>query len=116
MSSRPVTRGMRALLYALTALTFIAGTQLFVLAEHTDAFFSWDVAPPVTAAFVGAGFWSAAVVAFWAARQRHWARARVIVPTIGIVAVMLLVATLQHTDAFDGLFGVAWIEIYAVFP
>jgi hypothetical protein len=33
---RPVNRGMRLLLYVLTALTFIAGTQLFVLSEHTD--------------------------------------------------------------------------------
>ena len=32
----PLTRAMRALLYVLVALTFIAGTQLFVLAEHTD--------------------------------------------------------------------------------
>jgi hypothetical protein len=114
--ARPVTRGMRVLLYALTALTFIAGTQLFVLADHTDAFFSWTVAPPITAAFVGAGFWSASAVVFWAARQRHWARARVIVPTIAVVATMLLLATLEHTDAFHGLFGIAWIEIYAVFP
>src|SRR3954463_2853586 len=116
LRARPVTRGMRALLYALTALTFIAGTQLFVLADHTDAYFSWTVAPAVTAAFIGAGFWSASVVVLWAARQRHWARARVIVPTIGVVATMLLLATLEHTDAFHGLFGVAWIEIYAVFP
>ena len=113
---RPVSRGMRLLLYLLTALTFVAGTQLFVLAEHTDAFFSWSAAPPVGAAFVGAGFWSASAVVYWSARQRDWVRARAIVPTIAVVATMLLVATVQHLDLFHGLFGLAWIEIYSIFP
>jgi hypothetical protein len=107
---------MRALLYVLTGLTFFAGTQLFVLSEHTDVFFSWDIAPPMTAAWVGAGFWSAAVISFWAARQEHWVRARVPVPTIGLVATLLLAATLDHIDKFDnGLLGAAWIEVYALF-
>jgi hypothetical protein len=114
--ARPVSRGMRLLLYVLTALTFVAGTQLFVLAEHTAVFFSWAAAPPVGAAFVGAGFWSASAVVLWSARRRDWAQARLIVPTIAVVATMLLVATLQHLDRFQGLFGLAWIEIYALFP
>jgi hypothetical protein len=113
---RPVSRGMRLLLYVLTALTFVAGTQLFVLSEHTDVFFSWAAAPPVGAAFVGAGFWSASAVVLWSARREHWAEARLIVPTIAVVATMLLVATLQHLDRFQGLFGLAWIEIYSIFP
>ena len=106
---------MRTLLYALTALTFIAGTQLVVLGEHAATFFSWPIAPPLSAAFIGAGFWSASTVVFWCARQRDWARARVIVPTVAVVASMLLVATLQHLELFQGLFGFAWIEIYAFF-
>lgn len=67
---RRLSQGMRLLLYVLTALTFIAGTQLFVLSELTDVFFPWAVTPPVGAAFVDAGFWSASVVVLWAARQR----------------------------------------------
>ena len=114
--ARRVSTGMRLLLYVLTGLTFGAGTELFVLADHTDAFFSWSAAPPVGAAFVGAGFWSASTVVFWAARQRDWVHARVIVPTIAVVATMLLGATLQHLDQFHGLLGFAWIEVYAVFP
>ena len=108
---RTVSRGMRTLLYALTALTFIAGTQLVVLGEHTATFFAWAIDPPLSAAFIGAGFWSASTVVFWCARQRDWARARVIVPTVAVVASMLLVATLQHLELFQGLFGLAWIEI-----
>jgi hypothetical protein len=115
MAARPVTRSMDALLYTLTALTFFAGTQLFVLSEHTAAFFSWTIDPPMTATFVGAGFWSAAVSVFWAARQRDWVLARVPIPTIAVVATMLLVATLQNLTAFHGPLGLAWIEVYALF-
>ena len=93
---RPVSRGMHGLLYVLTALTFFAGTQLFVLSDHTDQFFSWTIANPMSAAFIGAGFWGAAVVVFWCARQREWTRGRVVVPTVAVVATMLLVATLQN--------------------
>jgi hypothetical protein len=107
---------MHVLLYVLTALTFFAGTQLFVLSDHTDQFFSWTIANPMSAAFIGAGFWGAAVVVFWCARQRTWARGRVVVPTVAVVATMLMVGTLQNLEAFHGLLGLAWIEVYSIFP
>jgi len=113
---RQVTRGMHVLLYVLTALTFVVGTQLVVLADHTAQFFSWTIAIPASAAFIGAGFWGAATVVYWCARQRDWARGRVVVPTVAVVATMLLVATLQNLQAFHGLLGLAWIEVYAIFP
>jgi hypothetical protein len=69
----------------------------------------------MTAAFIGAGFWGAAVVVFWCARQRDWARGRVVVPTVAIAVTMLLVATLQNLDQFHGLLGLAWIEVYVLF-
>jgi hypothetical protein len=110
-----LTRALRALLYVLVGLTFIAGTQLFVLAEHTDELWSWEIDSAMTAVFVGAGFWSASVVTYWSSRQRDWVRARVPVPTILIVATLLLLATLDHFDTFSGLLGLAWIEVYALF-
>jgi hypothetical protein len=114
-NSRLVTRGMHVLLYVLTVLTFLVGTQLLVLAEYTDRFFSWTIRVPMSAAFIGSGFWGAAVVVFWCARQRDWARGRVVVPTVAVVVVMLLVASLQNLAEFHGLLGLAWIEVYALF-
>jgi hypothetical protein len=116
LGPRPVSRGMRGLLYVLTALTFVVGTQLFVFADRTQEFFSWTIGVPMSAAFLGAGFWGAAVVVFWCARQRMWALGRVVVPTVAIVATMLLIATVQNLEAFHGLLGLAWIEVYALFP
>ncbi|MQA74408.1 MAG: hypothetical protein GEU88_08745 [Solirubrobacterales bacterium] len=115
-SRRPVSRGMRAFLYVAIALTFAAGTQLVVLAEHTDLYFAWAIDAPMSAAFIGASFWAASVVLLWAARQRHWVRARVPVPSVFVVATLLLIATLQHIEQFDGLLGALWTEVYAVVP
>jgi hypothetical protein len=112
---RQTSRAMRVVLYVLTGLTFFAGTQLFVLAEHTETFFSWPIDPAMTAAFVGAGFWSASVISFWAARQPVWRHTRIPIPTILAVAFLLLVATLDHLETFEGLLGLAWIEVYAAF-
>jgi hypothetical protein len=112
---RHTTRAMRGLLYVLTGLTFFAGTQLFVLARHTETSFSWPIEPASTAAFVGAGFWSASVISFWAARQPLWRDTRIPIPTILAVAFLLLVATLDHLETFEGLLGLAWIEVYAAF-
>jgi hypothetical protein len=64
-----------AVLYVLTALTFFAGTQLFVLSDHTDRFFSWTIEPPLTAAFLGAAYWAACVLLAPAARAHCAARA-----------------------------------------
>ena len=115
VGAREVSRGMHVLLYLLTALTFLVGTQLLILSDHTDQFFAWTIGVPMSAAFVGAGFWGAAVVVFWCARQRDWARARVVVPTVAIVVTMLLIATLQNLEQFHGLIGLAWIEVYVLF-
>jgi hypothetical protein len=106
---------MHLLLYLLTALTFLVGTQLVVLADHTDRFFSWTIGVPMSAAFIGGGFWGAATVVFWCARQRDWARGRVVVPTVLVVVTLLLIATLQNLKAFHGPLGFAWIEVYVLF-
>lgn len=94
---------MHALLYLLTALTFLVGTQLLILAEYTDQFFSWTIRVPMTAAFVGAGFWGAAVVVFWCARQCDWARGRVVIPTVAIVVTMLLLMFISSPFLADSV-------------
>ena len=113
---RPVARGMRAFLYLATVLTFAAGLQATVLAEHSAAYFAWDVQPPMGAVFIGASFWSACVLLAWSARQRDWARARITVPSVAVVSLLLLGATLAHIEQFGSLLGIAWIEVYALTP
>ena len=74
--------GMRAILWIGGGFVLLAGVQLFGLATRTDELFAWTIQPPVTAAFLGACYWAAAVLAFWSAMQPTWARARIGVPGV----------------------------------
>lgn len=115
---------MRWLLYAAGTLVFLAGLQLTLFSEQTDTYFAWTVTPPLTAAFLGAAYWSAVPVELIAARQRTWAQARVAVPAIWLFTTLTLIVTLLHFDRFHFSSPVAsaqgaawfWLAIYAGVP
>ena len=123
-SVRRLTMPMRWLLYAAAALVFLAGAQLFILGEQTATYFAWTVAPPFTAAFLGAAYWAAVPVEVIAARQMSWAQARAAIPGIWLFTALTLVATLLHFDRFhfsspDPTPQAAawlWLGIYIVVP
>jgi hypothetical protein len=73
---------MRGLLLAAGALVFLAGFQLFILTGQTDLYFAWTIQPPLTAAFLGAGYFPSFLLEVLAAREREWARTRIAVPAI----------------------------------
>jgi hypothetical protein len=97
---RSLSAGMRWILGIGCVLVFLAGAQLFLLAEYTDSYFAWTVNPPLTAAFLGAFFWSAFVLALLSARAQVWAQARVGVVGVLLFVWLMLVATLLHIDRF----------------
>ncbi len=97
---RPLTVGMRWLLFVASVLVFIIGIPLFLLSGQTDRYFAWTIAVPLTAAFLGAGYWSSFFIEFVAARQRAWANSRVAVPAVFVFTTLTLVATLIHLDLF----------------
>jgi peptidoglycan/LPS O-acetylase OafA/YrhL len=100
---------------ASALLALIAGLLLFVGATRTEDYFSWTIQPAQTAAFLGAAYWSAAVLFAWAARQRDWATMRIAALPELSVAVLLLIATQLHLDKFHSdLFGYFWVAVYAV--
>jgi hypothetical protein len=122
---RVLAPGMRALLWAAGVLVLLAGVQLFVFTERTATYFAWTIDPPLTAAFLGAAYWSAAGFEWTAARARGWADARIAVPAVFVFTVLTLVATLVHLEKFH--FGTsfeagtqavtwAWLFIYTVVP
>jgi hypothetical protein len=115
---------MRWLLYAAGGLVFLAGLQLTVFSEQTGTYFAWTIAPPLTAAFLGASYWAAVPVEILAARQSVWAKARVAVPAIWLFTTLTFVATLLHFDRFHFSSPIAsaqgaawfWLAIYAGVP
>ena len=121
---RPLSHGMRWLLYAAAALVFLAGFQLFILSELTATYFAWTVAPSLTAASLGAAYWAAVPVEFLAARKATWAAARIAVPGVWTFTTLTLVLTLLHfgrfhfssPDAVPQLAAWLWLAIYAGVP
>jgi hypothetical protein len=119
---------MRALLGVFAALTALATGALFVLAESTEVTFAWTIEPPLTAAFIGAGYAAGFVLVVLSLRDRVWAHSRVPVLTILVFVVLTLVATLVHIDRmhfdddFAGLGFLAkaaawfWLVVYVVVP
>jgi len=119
-----VTPGMRRMLWIAAGLVLIQGTILLALHDSTARYFSWTIAVPVTAAFLGAGYLSAALLEAAAARQRSWQRARIAVPGVLTFTTLTLIVTLVHIQKFHlaapapvtraAAWG--WLAIYAGVP
>jgi hypothetical protein len=119
---------MRVLLGAFAVLTALAVGSLFVLATSTEETFAWTIAPPLTAAFIGAGYGAGFLLVVLSLRAGTWACVRVPVMTIFVFVVLTLTATLIHLDRlhFAGEFaglgplakGAAWVwfAVYLVVP
>ena len=121
---RPLTNGLRQLLYVAAALVAFAGFQLFVLTDHTDRYFSWTIKPGMTAAFLGAGYIASVFFELLSARECHFARARISVPAVLTFTVLTEIATLSHLGKFHlherivwaGAAAYVWIAIYTGVP
>lgn len=124
MTERALHPLMRAILFAGGIFVLIAGVQLFVFPGETDKLFAWTIASELSAATLGAFYFSAAVLALGSARQETWARARLGVPGILAFVWLTLIATLLHLDLFHldsngfvaQLAAWVWLAIYVIEP
>lgn len=121
----PLTPAMRRLLVVAAVLVFLAGLQLFVFPLRTADWFSWTIDAPMTAVFLGASYWSSAVLEVAGARSRGWDRARLAVWTVLVFTALTLVVTLVHLDKFHlgaehptsaRVVTVGWLAVYALVP
>jgi len=105
-------------------LLFIAGFQLFVLSNQTDKYFAWTFAGPLSAAFLGAGYWSAMFHAYTGARSKGWRFVRTSMPAALTATGLLTITTFLHLDKFhfDSPFLITkfvtwvWIAVYVLVP
>ncbi len=124
VEQRPLAKSMRVLLFIASGLVFLVGISLFLLSDQTSRYFAWTVRPPLTAAFLGASYWSTALLTFLSARERGWAGARLAVFSSFIFSVFMLAATLLHLDRFHfgsvfwptGLGTWVWLLVYLLYP
>lgn len=115
---------MRYLFVAASILVFAVGVSLFLLTEQTDKYFAWTIANPLTAAFLGAGYWASGLLELAAARERLWRNARIAVPAVSLFTALTLLVTLLHWDRFHfdsprfiTQFGTwFWLGVYVTVP
>lgn len=121
---RQLSPAIRGLLVGFVLLTALATNQLYVLSAHTDAYFAWTIKPPLTAAFLGAGYAAGLVLVLLGLRAHAWVEARIAVVTVGVFSTLTLLATVLHRDRFhfsaDGSIARFaawfWLGIYIVVP
>lgn len=125
---RELLPGMRVLLLAFSVLTALAVGALLLQPGRTSQVFAWTIQPPLTAAFLGAGYAAGCTLVVLSLRDPVWANSRVPVLTILVFTLLTLVATLVHVDRFhfQAEFATApllaraaawfWTAVYVVIP
>ena len=116
--------GVRVLLAAFAVLTLAATNQLLVLSRHTAEAWAWTIQPPLSAAFLGAGYGAGCVLVLLSLRRGTWAATRAGFLTVLVFVLAQLAATLLHLDRFHlaaaGLVprfaAWAWLAVYVAVP
>jgi hypothetical protein len=121
---KPVIPFTRFIFVVSALLAAIAGIQLYILTDHTDQYFAWTIGNPLSATFLGAGYWTGVVLLLFATAERAWANIRIAIVAVCTFAPLILVATLLHLDIFH--FHVpdlsplvaawAWMSVYVIVP
>jgi hypothetical protein len=121
---KPVLPFTRLVFVVAATLATIAGIQLYILTEATDRYFAWTIQQPLSAAFLGAGYWTGVVLLLFAVREREWANIRIVLAAVGTFVPLMLLTTLLHLDRFHfaatdtnpRVAAWAWMAVYAVVP
>ena len=123
--SQNLTPYSRFVLYGLVLpLLFIAGIQLFVLAEQSETYFAWTFAAPFSAGYMGGGYWAAMFHAYTGARSRDWSYVRTSMAAAIVATSMLSITTFLHLDKFHlnspllltRFVTWVWIAVYIFVP
>jgi hypothetical protein len=124
MSATTAPRGAllplsRAGVVILLVLAAANGLFLYFFPAQAKAHYAWAIAPPISAAFLGAGFLAGtvptAIVVFGTER---WRSLRTLPPALFVLAVTLLIATLVHNDRFRWGYPPTWgwAAVYGLVP
>jgi hypothetical protein len=97
---------------------FLLGVPVFLLPTQTDDYFAWTIAVPLTAVFIGACYWSSALLAVIASRRLLWSQTRISMAVALVFAPCITAATFIHLDQFptDKPIGIIWVIAYGIYP
>ena len=103
----------------LLVLAVANGIFLYLAPAQAEPHYAWPIAPPVNAAFLGAGYLAGtvatALVVFF---TRSWRSLRLLPLALVVLSVGLLAATIIHADRFRWDYPLTWIwtGVYAGVP
>jgi hypothetical protein len=112
----------------LTLTRIVAGTVipflllafviLFILPDQTGRWFAWDINPPMTAVFMGAGYIGGAYLFLHAVFGTRWHRVAAGFLPVTAFTLALLIVTIIHWERFDHahLPFLVWLALYIVTP
>ena len=121
---RPIIPFTRIVFLVAAFLAAIAGIQLYILTDHTGQFFAWTILNPLSAAFLGAGYWTGVTLLLFSTAERAWANIRIAIVGVCTFAPLMLVATLlnlgifhfQAPDLNPRVAAWAWMIVYVSVP
>jgi hypothetical protein len=122
--ARPVTLFTRVIFMLAALLAIIAGIQLYMLTERTDHYFAWTIDQPLSATFLGTGYWTGAALLLFGMAERAWANIRVALAAVVSFVPLMLLTTFLHldrfhlnsTDTFAQVAAWAWVIVYVTVP
>ena len=115
---------MRYTMVGTAWFLLVLGLDLTLFPGRTDEFFSWPIAPSLTAASIGAYYVTGFVLLITALKGNTWARGRTVIAGGVAFAVLAIIATFIDLDkfAFDSDESLAvvvawvWISTYIIVP
>ena len=121
---KPVLPITRAVFTLSIILAGIAGVQLYVLADRTDRYFAWTIGNPLSAAFLGGGFWAGTLLLLFSMRESAWANVRVAMAAVLTFVPFITLTTFMHLSPFHfhshdvgpRVAAWAWLAVYVVVP
>lgn len=120
----PVLGYLKTFLALQLLLLVGTGVTLTFLADETEDYFAWTIKAPVTAAFLGVGYWAGTLGVLLALRRQRWDEVRAVAITALVFTSWNILPTLWYFDQFhfdaDGTIARidawAWLVFYVVDP
>ncbi len=112
-------RSTRVAVGVLLALAVLNAAFLYFMPARAATGYAWAIRPPISAAFLGAGYLAGVVATALAVlAARRWRSIQPLAVALVTLSVGLLAATLLHTDRFRWGYPPTWVwtGVYALAP
>lgn len=113
-----IMRFTRVVAGTVIPFLLLAFVILFIFPDQTGSWFAWDINPPMTAVFMGAGYLGGAYLFLHTVFGARWHRVAAGFLPVAAFTLALLIVTIIHWERFDHthLPFLVWLVLYIVTP